>query len=186
MMTLETIITNLKGCKVANLVTKTEVKGIKTFAKKVLDATLIEKVTDKQVQLNSVYQNRVNNKLDREGLDSDFIADKLPYGTWYVPNKIIQTTSGALQLRYYLFNSTYRATTIYLIDGKPATEEQTKTIKAFLDSKTTKNSEKQAAHGLTDDKQIVCCNVGFDNILQLKVDGQIYVKEGAEELLKLI
>ena len=49
MMTLETIVTNLKGCKVANLVTKTEVKGIKTFAKKVLDATLIEKVTDKQV-----------------------------------------------------------------------------------------------------------------------------------------
>ena len=165
---LYNIIASIKGCQFANIVTLTEVAIPKKWG-------IVGKVTkhsEMEVQINYSYENAVNNRLEKQGNDRTFVAKGLTYGEWEIPNKIIKTKDG-YQLRYYALNGTHPKVE-YKIDGRTPTAEELAIIKEYNASKN-KSSARQSAEGLTAN-QVVARNVKFENILSLKVNGQVYIK----------
>lgn len=166
---LYNIISDIKGCQFAHIVTLTEVK----IPKKLGIVGVVTKQYEGEVQLNYSYENAVNNRLEKQGDERTFVADQLRWGTWEIVNKII-THKGAKYLRYYAFKGSNKPKVEYFVDGKSATSEELAIIKAYEQSKY-KGSAKQSAEGLTTN-QVSPKVVNFDNILELKVGSQSYTK----------
>ena len=122
--------------------------------------------TAKNVQIGYNYENAVNNHLAEQGSERNFVAQKLPYGKWYIENKVIEH-NGNYQLRYYIVANT-KCESEYFVNGIAATPTQLADIKRLLRSKAPSGT--QSAVGL-DERQVKPQNVKFENILSIKING---------------
>ena len=156
---LMTMVMNLIGCVFAHITTETTVK----IPKKYGISGVVTKVVSKIVQLNFSYENAVNNRLAREGKDKDFEAQKLPWGEWFVANKII-AHKGKFYLRYYDINNGNVLNKAYFVDGMPATDEQLAIIKEY-EKATHKPSNTQ---DLSEENEVKPLVVAEENIIALK------------------
>ena len=156
---LMTMVMNLVGCVFAHITTETTVK----IPKKYGISGVVTKVVSKIVQLNFSYENAVNNRLAREGKDKDFEAQKLPWGEWFVANKII-AHKGKFYLRYYDINNGNVLNKAYFVNGRPATEDELAIIKEY-EKATHKPSNTQ---GLSEENEVRPLVVAEENIIALK------------------
>ena len=117
------------------------------------------------------YEERVNEALKADGSTNEFKAKELPWGEWFIMNKIIKYGAN-FYLRCYL-DPDNKGTKEYFVDGNPATAEQLKLIDEW-EIKDKDYSERQLAEGLTADKQVYPQSVKFENIVTIEVDGVEY------------
>lgn len=158
-------ITNISGCKIATITTKTLVKVPKKYGL----SGEVTKITHKQVQVGYSYQNAVNNRLSKEGKNTDFVSEPLPWGEWLIPNKLI-THKGSIYFRLYDFKGAQNDK-MYFVSGNKATEEEVNVIKAYENSKSS--SSKQ---GLTAENEVRPTAVNIDNVLTFKCGAVDYIK----------
>jgi hypothetical protein len=168
MKTLVNFVQSVKGCQFGNIEYISE-GGI---PKKVING-VVTKLVKAQIQFNYNYANAVNNRLANSGCEANFEADKLPWGEWLIPNKVI-THKDSLYIRYYDYEGA-KVESIWFVDGKPATSEQMDVIVGYLRSKNTE-SKKQAEHGLTS-HQVKPKVVKAVNILSLTLSGKTYKRD---------
>jgi hypothetical protein len=152
-------VKNIKGCVFAHI----EYTAVEKLPKKVGLGVVTKRVSG-EVQLNYDYENAVNNRLEKKGLPRTFSANSLPWGTWKVPNKIIEY-KGSLYLRFYCVKGA-KMNTDWYVDGRPMTDAEHTAMMQYKDT-LKKGSAKQSAEGL-DENQVEPRNVNMDNITALK------------------
>lgn len=163
------LLKEIKGCQFAHVVLKTKVR-----VPKKLGLGDVEKVFDGNVQLNYSYENAVNNRLEKNGLDGDFNSLSLPWGEWDIPNKIV-THNSKYYMRYYLVKSgdaSKKPKVRFIVNGRDATDAEVNIIKIY-DNKSY--SSRQAAKGLTEN-QVSARVVEFCNVVEVSVGGKKYIK----------
>jgi hypothetical protein len=127
------------------------------------------------VQIGAIYENAVNRQAEREGNPDagEFVAEKLAYGSWLVPHKIIEH-KGAFQIRVTCNPHMKPSEVIYTLDGEPVNDETLAEIKAFEPEK--KGSGRQADFGV--EREVVPRNYKLDSIVSIKINGTLYRIEG--------
>jgi hypothetical protein len=120
------------------------------------------------VGLNGVYANMVNNQRERENKDADFV----PQAAWF--KRIFDTNNGSIVAKksdetclYLFFVCKNAETHEYFVDGKPATDEETITIKKFKAV-----SSKSATQGL--EEEIIVRTVALDGLTEIHANGVKY------------
>ena len=86
----------------------------------------------------------------------------MPWGEWFVANKII-AHKGKFYLRYYDYNNNV-LNKAYFVDGMPATDEQLAIIKEY-EKASNKPSNTQ---GLSEEHEVKPLVVAEENIIALK------------------
>lgn len=157
------IMADLKGCQFVGMVYARPLTLTK--AQKALIGGDVTKVVDGQYQLNYGYEKAVNNRLDKQGSVADFKAFGLPYGKWYMPNKLIEH-KGEYLMRYYHFDGA-KMDTSYYINGKKATDAQTAYLKTI---DVHKPSYTQIMAGLVS-HQVEIRNISIKHIQSITIDG---------------
>lgn len=129
----------------------------------------VAKVCRMDCQLGFSYENAVNSRLDKQGNEATFVAEPLKWGKWVdgFENKVIEH-KGSLYLRYYHMRNA-DVTSVWLVNGCPATAEQFRKIMDYLSSKK-KGSDRQAEVGLVEN-QVEPRAVKVENIIRLAVNG---------------
>lgn len=117
------------------------------------------------------YENAVNRQGEREGLEVEekFEAEKLPYGNWLVPHKLIEH-KGAVQVRV-MCNPHMKPDVAYTLDGQPM---DVSVIKPFMPEK--KASARQEEFGI--EREVVPRNYKLESIKAITVNGTRYEIEG--------
>lgn len=169
MKNLFSLVADTKGAKIATVEYITTIDGVKKLV-----GGNAHKVVRTQVGLGWGYENCVNGRLEAQGDDRTFVSQGLPKGmSWEVLNKILKHTNGTYYVRCYKMKGVpYQAE--YFVNGVPATAEQTALLKAKEHSRH-QPSATQAAEGLVAN-QVKPFNIKFENVLVMKVDGEIYIK----------
>ena len=162
------ILADQKSCTIINVIANTEVKMNKTnnpyFGR-------VTKLSIERMQFGYSYQNAVNNRLDKVGEEKDFIADKLVWGEWLYPNKVI-THKGALYMRTYnMKNAEYRC--FYMVDGRKATPQEIAEFTPFI-QKSSSFSKKQAESGLVEN-QVKPKNFKFSSLVRITMNKTKYI-----------
>lgn len=143
-----------------------EYEGVEKLPKKLGINGVVTSHTTAQCQLLYSYENAVNNRLEKQGSESNFVAQSLPWGRWFVDNLLIEH-KGELYLRFYGYKGAQSETT-YFVDGRDATETETALIKAYK-AQRSHNSNTQSEAGLDDNqvsprnknvKDIICLTAG--------------------------
>lgn len=120
------------------------------------------------------YEGAVNRQGGREGVEAEFVADRLPWGKWLVPNKVIEH-NGRLYLRTQTTAGMRRkrpAVVRYLTpNGERLTREA---VRPFLPEKT--GSAKQESHGVMEEIQVRA--IALDNVLRVRVNGETVILKG--------
>lgn len=160
------LVNDVKGSTFMQLIYKGSQKMRKTgnpFAE-------IIKRTEMNVSFFGSYQNAVNNRLKKAGLEADFTANPLAWGVWVVPNKIIEH-KGAKYVRFY-FHKNSNPKTEYFYNGDALVGQQLEIAKTFFAEHS--ESSRQAEAGLSEDEQCKPFTVNIQNILQINVNGETY------------
>lgn len=165
-MDLFRILDEIKGCKIAYVVLETSVK-----LPKKLGLGNVTKRFSGNVQLNYTYQNAVNNRLDKQGDDPNFVSMPLRWGEWEIFNKVI-SHKGERYMRYYLMKQTTKPKVEYFVDGRTASQNEIDIIK---NATKPKPSKRQAQVGLTEN-QVMPKAVSFANVVEMRCDGKTYTK----------
>lgn len=131
----------------------------------------VVKISEYNCQFGYNYENAVNNRLIKQGSNSNFEAQSLPWGEWVrgYENSII-AHKGEYYVRFYLAKGC-KAEIRYLVDGRPATAEEIGVIKAFTPAR--KPSGTQSASGLTTN-QVEPFTAKLANIYSLTINGVTY------------
>lgn len=161
-------VKSVKGCQFIGLTYQSAVKLNK--AQTALIGGSVTKIVSGAFQFNYSYENAVNNRLERQGGEREFVAESLKWGAWVdgMANKVI-THKGLFYLRFYgVANQLLHV--IYYVDGGEASEEQIALIKEFTAPKQTAT---QTAVGLTEN-QVVARSVCFDNIIKIAIGGETF------------
>ena len=169
MKNLFSLVADTKGAKIATVEYITTVDGVKKLV-----GGNAHKVVRTQIGLGWGYENCVNGRLEAQGGERTFVSQGLPKGmVWVVLHKILQHENGTRYVRCYKMKGVpYEAE--YFVNGLPATAAQIALLKA-KESSRHQPSATQAAEGLVEN-QVKPFNIKFENILTLKVDGEIYTK----------
>jgi hypothetical protein len=115
------------------------------------------------------YENACNNRISEEGVT--FVAESLPWGSWFIPNKVI-THKGEYYIRLYDING--RTPKIeYFVDGKPATMAQYREFAGFLQKDKT-TSAKQSEHGIEEERQVMPRAIKVKTIKEFTMNGVTY------------
>ncbi len=171
MESLFNFVSRIKGCQFGTIETLTT---LDKFPKK-YGLGVITKYSKREIQINYSYQNAVNNRLQKQGNDSNFVSEPLRWGQWVKgqENKIIEH-NGDYYLRIYAYKGG-KVENIYFINGELATTEQIEIIKEW-ERKQHKPSARQTENGLTEN-QVQPSSPKFSNILSLKVNGEMWSKQ---------
>lgn len=159
-----------------SLITLTEPKMRKTnnpYFGRVHKATYLTNVA-----LGYNYENSVNNRLDRKGLETDFQAEKPKGKSWDEYPYILKSDKDASikYLRCTMRQNT-KAKSVYILDGKIVTDASVEAeIKGFIPTSST--SKKQAESGLDDAEQVV--------VRDYKLDGVIYLGQGEKSFNRVL
>ena len=174
------IVKNMKGCQFASIATTTDVK-----TKKGCPISGVRKVTRRTCQLNYDYENAVNNHLERNGGERNFVGGSLPWGAWAIPNKLI-SHKGKLYLRAYLVKGAANESKYIHADGSALTDSEVATINAYACSNG--GSAKQAAAGLAEGEQVRSIAISFDSINHATIGGreyELYASDMADAIASL-
>ncbi len=124
------------------------------------------------VVVGSEYESAVQRQAVREGVSGDtFVADELPWGRWFIPNKVIEHKG-----EFYLRTQTTegmrrkRPAIVRYID-KDGNRLNHSEIKDVLPE--AKGSDKQEAWGVTGEVRVR--TVKFSNILRMRLNGETVV-----------
>lgn len=166
MKNLFNLVAEVKGCQFGTIQYISE-GGI---PKKVLGGAVVTKLVTAQMQIGYSYENAVNNRLEKQGNEGNFVAESLPWGSWLIPNKII-THKDTLYLRYYDYKGASKDS-VWFVNGRIATTHEMELIVTYLRSKDTA-SKRQAEYGLTEN-QVKPKVVKMHNIVLLSVGGHTY------------
>jgi len=167
-------IATFQGYSFAHLKTETELKINKksridkTPAETVFGGPIMN-IANRDVGIGYVYSVSVNNRLEKEDKEPDFIPQSLPWGQWYNGSKIIIQHGEKFYLRV-TYNTTHKVDKTLTVNGKPLTEEQQKKLSEF----TSPPSDKPSNQGL--DNPVVVQTICIDNITSLKFNGDEWIK----------
>lgn len=133
------------------------------------------------------YVQMINENLVKEGkepVNPDEFGEKLPWGEYEVPNKVV-TYNGTRYMRCYMPEK-QDAETFYLIDGEEPSEDDFKKLEPYLPAESG-GSKKQEGVGLEKENQVRPLLFKFDNILSIRVQGtdDTYLIAVNPELAKL-
>lgn len=123
------------------------------------------------VMLGYNYENVVNNQLEREGKTANFVAEAPKGREWDMFPYILKSTSNNEQM--YLRTTMGKATktkSIYVIDGKIASDDDVIAIKRFIPQSSNTNQGT--------DVEIVVRDFKLENIVLLKQGNKEYNKGG--------
>ena len=174
---LYSIIANLNGCNFATITYKGKVNEIgKRECRALFGCEQIEKITEQKVNIGIDYENSVNNRLEKKGLDKDFESQPLAWGKWDIFPKIIEHKGGKYLRAYNIKGE--KSITTYLINGVVVTDANTiATITEMVKAKKALQSAKtQEEKGLAKAEQTTLITKNFDDIIRLKVGGIVYAK----------
>jgi hypothetical protein len=179
MKNLIEIIESVKGCQFANIMYITD-GGI---PQKVLGkGNVITKLIKTNCQINYSYENAVNNRLEKQGDERNFIAQSLPWGEWVKgqENKLI-VHKGTMYLRYYDFENS-NIQSLWFVNGQIATAEQFQKIMEYVYNKNTiTKSNTQIEKGLIE-HQVKPKVVKLENIIKLSVNKCEWIKENESKI----
>lgn len=120
-----------------------------------------------QMQFGYNYENAVNNRLEKMGLERSFKTSERKWGEWVIPNKVA-TNKGKFYLRFYTMESNTPTEVYYLVDGRLATREEVEAIKSFMPTPSTSNT--QASEGLNE-HQVQPREYEVESIRRVRVNG---------------
>jgi len=138
-----------KGCQFINILSMTEPDMYLTdnpFRGRV------KKITIAPMQFGYDYEKSVNNRLEKNGLETSFIGEPLKWGHWVkgMENKVIEHKDELYMRTYCVRKSNPHI--YYILDGKLVTKEEFEIIKTFF--KKSSSSKKQDESGLTEEFQV--------------------------------
>lgn len=110
------------------------------------------------------YTNIVNNRLENEGKERDFVA-QAPKGRKFYNSFFDQSEKddSVFYLKIAFYKERTHVTSNYLIDGELATPEQVEQIKEFL----PKNYSSAASQGLEEEDEVKMIAPKFDNVVAI-------------------
>jgi hypothetical protein len=82
-------------------------------------------------------------------------------------NKVLEH-KGKYYLRTYLMRNNPHLEVVYLLDGKPVSENEYEFIKGFLKPSSTSN--RQSQHGLDDELQVKPRTFSFESIKEITIN----------------
>lgn len=167
---LVTIVSNLKGCQFCQISYGTPIesmnKKLKGGKSNEFYGRLSSITSMSGVQINANYENAVNNRLPNgDGNGEKFVAEKLPWGEWLVPNKVI-TNKGKYYIRLYVTKSVKKETSYY-IDGVKGGNMKDQI-------RESKPSARQAEAGIEEKDMVKPFTICADNISSMVLDGVTY------------
>lgn len=135
----------------------------------------VVKESELPVQINVIYENSVNNRLEKSGEDRDFKSAGLNSGKFVEGSRTLIEDSGEMKLRVYQTNSVLGKSSKYFKDnGEEFTEEEVKQLKEeFL----TIKPEEIKSQGLSYEDSCKPTNYDFCNIREIVMDGERYILE---------
>lgn len=169
-------IGSIKGCQFASVSYSVDARLKKTGNPYRNDD--VRKVTTMSVYVNADYENGVNRRLENNGKEGNFSAESMRGAEWVegFENKICVSKEG-LRLRLYRHKNSNPVTT-YLINGRLATDEETKVIKQFLPTKSV--SLKQSEAGLAEDEQVTPFSIYIHNLISFTCNHKVFEFKGEE------
>lgn len=118
------------------------------------------------------YQNCVNNRLERNGCEANYIADapkgKKHYNAFFYQSL---TDEGTFYLKIGMYKNTKTASR-FVIDGHDATSEEVALLQTFIPAKNT-TCQKQADAGLDTSEQYSIVTPKANNVLSVKLGERI-------------
>lgn len=165
-------LNEVKGCQFINVMALTDadmyLKGNPLRGR-------VKKFTITPMQFGYDYENAVNNRLERDGKERSFRADKLPFGSWVdgMENKVITHNDMFYMRTYCVRNAKPRS--YYFVDGHIASAQETAEIFKWL--KPSSTSEKQSAEGLSDEFQVKPRSYKFSSLVAISIKSKrIYIE----------
>lgn len=135
----------------------------------------VVKESELPVQINVIYENSVNNRLEKAGEERDFKSTGMNSGKFVEGSRCLIDDSGEMKLRVYQTNSILGKSSKYFKDnGEEFTEEEVKHLKEeFL----TIKPEEIKSQGLSYEESSKPTNYNFSNIREIVMDGERYILE---------
>lgn len=164
-LSLISVLANLKGGTMVYLTSLTDV-DVPFYYR----LGRVQKFCRQSMQVGCSYENSVNNKLERKGLDRTFRSSHLPWGRWFILNRIIEH-KGKYYARFYK-TANSKPQVVYLVNGRVATSREVRIIKQY-DSLYT-FSHKQSMYGLSRMEQTNVRNYDLTNIISISAEGETY------------
>jgi hypothetical protein len=164
-----------KGTFGISLVAVTEPKMNKKgnpFFGRVKKATYITNVA-----LGYTYENVVNNRLDRKGLESNFESEKPKGKSWLeFPYLLVSDKDNTQQYLRTTMRKNSKIDNIYLLDGKIVNDlDIINQIKNWLPKSST--SAKQETFGLAEEEQVIIRDFKVENIVSLMQGEKKYTND---------
>lgn len=154
------LLATIRKSTFVNMVTRTVVKMNKTGNP---FYNLVYKVRTGNYLVGNEYENRVNNNLEKEGKDSDFVASKNNVGDHVTKSLLYNSNTEKYYLQYERFDNS-PIDTLYTFKGLPIDKAQ---FERFISGSTSYENQ-----GLT--KTVKVQSVTTSNILSITVDGTRY------------
>ena len=132
----------------------------------------VQKRTYRSVMIGFRYQNSVNNQLDREGKETDFVAKPRQWGVHVDGTPLIEHKG-----KFYLECKVERVIgNQYYVDGEMVEDS---VVEPYITKRTP--SARQAAAGV--EKEVILIDVALENIETITMNGDAYTitKEAAIE-----
>lgn len=176
---LVNIFLNLpKNNQAISLKTKSVLKLKKTSRKDFLtiqekfNTNSIYKISENVVHVNTIYDNSVNNRREKEGMKRDFVSEKLPYGEYVNDSRIVFSHKENYYIRTYQTNSKLgKASLFYKESGELLSKDQVKILKEEYMSETPEYIESQE---LSYEKSCKPTNYAVSGILNVTINGENY------------
>lgn len=165
-------LNNVKGCKFINVMALTDAD---MYLRNNPYRGRVQKFTITPMQFGFDYEKAVNNRLEKQGLERTFSAEKLPWGEWVngMFNKVISHNDMLYMRTYCVKNSKPR--TYYFVDGHLASIQEYKEFSVFLKSSTS--SQKQSSCGLDEEFQVKPRDYKFSSLVAVTINGtRIYIE----------
>lgn len=165
-----------KGVFGITLVAHTEPKMNKTNNPYFGRVTKVTRLTN--VAIGYSYENTINNRLERAGVENTDFKSEAPKGRHWVEgyeNILLQSNKDSEQ--YYIrttMRKNTKASVEYLVDNRPATEEEINAFKEFFPKSST--STKQTEAGLQDSEQVVVRDYKLESIQSLTLGNLNYLR----------
>ena len=138
----------------------------------------VRKVTDyHNIALGTDYANTINNRLERLGIEGNYVAEKAK-GMHRYNDFLLQSDKDENQ--FYLniiFDRSEGSHTdeeVYLVDGRLATAEETKEIKWWIEQAKSKSGcDKQEKAGLDKKEQVRIIRPKLQNVVKITLGARV-------------
>lgn len=129
------------------------------------------------VALGYTYENCVNNRLDRKGLDSNFESEKPKGKTWLeFPYLLVSDKDNTQQYLRTTMRQNSKIENIYLLDGEIVNDlDIINQIKNWLPKPST--SAKQESFGLSEEEQVIVRDFKIESIVSLMQGEKNYTND---------